>query len=73
MDLSGCFHASTALLPGKQCRYSLDKRLGGPQNRTGWRGDIPRVNKQITNEILEVSVIRKIKKKKNSHCPELSS
>jgi hypothetical protein len=38
MEVSGQFHAPATLPPGKVPRYSLDRRLGGPQSRSG-RGD----------------------------------
>jgi hypothetical protein len=33
MEVSGQLHAPAALPPGKAPRYSLDRRLGGPQSR----------------------------------------
>jgi hypothetical protein len=38
MEVSGQLHAPAALLRGKNTRYSLDRRLDGPQSRTG-RGE----------------------------------
>jgi hypothetical protein len=39
--VSGQPHASAALyMPGKDPRYPLDRRLGGPQSRSGHRGKI---------------------------------
>jgi hypothetical protein len=38
MEVSGKLHAAAALPPGKSPQYSLDKRQGGPQSRSG-RGD----------------------------------
>jgi hypothetical protein len=35
MEMSGQLHAPAALLPGKEPSYPLDRRLGGPQNRSG--------------------------------------
>jgi hypothetical protein len=32
---AGQLHAPAALPPGKEPRYPLDKRLGGPQSRSG--------------------------------------
>jgi hypothetical protein len=38
MEASGQLHAPAALFPGILSRYLLDRRLGGPQNRSGhWR------------------------------------
>jgi hypothetical protein len=37
--MSGQLHGSTALPPGKNTRYQLDRRLGGPQSRSGRRGE----------------------------------
>jgi hypothetical protein len=39
MDVSGQLHASAALLPEKEPRYQLDKRLGGLQSRSGHSGE----------------------------------
>jgi hypothetical protein len=38
MEVIGQLHAPVALPSGKELRYPLDRRLGGPQNRSG-RGD----------------------------------
>jgi hypothetical protein len=35
MEVSGQIHASAALPPGKDPQYPLDRRLGGPQSRSG--------------------------------------
>jgi hypothetical protein len=35
--MSGQLHAPAALTPGKEPRYPLDRRLGGPQSRSGRR------------------------------------
>jgi hypothetical protein len=41
MGVSGQHHAPAALYPrGKDPRYPLDRRLGGPQSRSGPRGKI---------------------------------
>jgi hypothetical protein len=37
--VSGQLHAPAALPPGKELRYPLDRRLGGPQSRSGRRGE----------------------------------
>jgi hypothetical protein len=37
--MSGQLHAPAALLRGKNPRYPLGRRLGGPQNRSGRRGE----------------------------------
>jgi hypothetical protein len=37
-EVSGQLHAPAALLPRKERRYPLYKRLGGPQSRSG-RGE----------------------------------
>jgi hypothetical protein len=39
MDVSGQIHAPAALPPGKEPQYSLDRRLGGPQTRSGRGGE----------------------------------
>jgi hypothetical protein len=35
MEVSGKLHAPVALSPGKNPCYPLDRRLGGPQSRSG--------------------------------------
>jgi hypothetical protein len=37
--MSGQLHAPAALHPGKSPRYPLDRRLGGPQGRSGRHGE----------------------------------
>jgi hypothetical protein len=37
--MNGRIHAPAALPPGKIPRYPLSRRLGGPQNRSGQRGE----------------------------------
>jgi hypothetical protein len=37
--VSGQLHAPAALPPGKEPRYPLDRRLGGPQSRSGRFGE----------------------------------
>jgi hypothetical protein len=39
MELSGQLHAPAALPPGKEPRYPLDRRPGGPHNRSGRCGE----------------------------------
>jgi hypothetical protein len=39
MEVSGQIHAPAALPPGKQLRYPLDRRLGGPQSQSGPYGE----------------------------------
>jgi hypothetical protein len=39
MEVSGQLHAPAALPPGKDPCYSLDRRLGGPQSRSGGGGE----------------------------------
>jgi hypothetical protein len=39
VEVSGQFHAPAALPPGKELRYPLDRRLGGPQSRSGRGGE----------------------------------
>jgi hypothetical protein len=38
MEVSDQLHAPAALPPGKESRYLLDRRLGGPQSRPGGGG-----------------------------------
>jgi hypothetical protein len=39
MEVSGQLHAPAALPPGKDPQYALDRRLGGPQSRSGRGGE----------------------------------
>jgi hypothetical protein len=39
MEVSGKLHALTAFLPCKKPWYPLDRRLGGPQSRSGLSGE----------------------------------
>jgi hypothetical protein len=39
MEVSRQLHISAALPPGKSLRYPLDRRLSGPQSRSGRRGE----------------------------------
>jgi hypothetical protein len=39
MGVSGQLRAPAALPPGKEPRYPLDRRLGGPQGRSGRGGE----------------------------------
>jgi hypothetical protein len=38
MEVSSQLYSPAALLPGKEPRYPLDRRLGGPQSRSGHGG-----------------------------------
>jgi hypothetical protein len=40
LKVSGQLQAPSALPPGKEPRYPLDRRLGGPQSRSGWHGEV---------------------------------
>jgi hypothetical protein len=39
MEVNGQLHAPAALPQGKEPRYPLDRRLGGPQSRSGRNGE----------------------------------
>jgi hypothetical protein len=39
MEASGQLHAPAALPPAKEPRYRPDRRLGEPQNQSGWGGE----------------------------------
>jgi hypothetical protein len=39
VGVSGQLHASAALISGKEPLYPLDRRLGGPQSRSGRGGE----------------------------------
>jgi hypothetical protein len=39
MEVSGQLHSPAALPPGKDPPYTLDRRLGGAQNRSGHGGE----------------------------------
>jgi hypothetical protein len=56
MEVSGQFHAPAALPPGKDPWYLLDRRLGGPQSRSGRGGEgkIPsHIKDDAEGELLE--------------------
>jgi len=40
MELTGQLHGPAALPRGKSPRYPLDRRLGGPQSRSGRGGEV---------------------------------
>jgi hypothetical protein len=40
MEVSGQLHAPAALPPGKSPQYPFDRRLGGPQSRSGRYGEV---------------------------------
>jgi hypothetical protein len=44
MEVSGQLHAPAVLLKGKSPRYPLDRRLDGPQNRSGHGGENKNTN-----------------------------
>jgi len=39
MEVTGQLHSPAALPPGKDPWYPLDRRLGGPQSRSGYGGE----------------------------------
>jgi hypothetical protein len=39
MEVSSHLHAPAALIPGKNPSHPLDRRLGGPQSRSGRGGE----------------------------------
>jgi hypothetical protein len=39
MEVSGQLHGPATLPSGKKLRYPLDRRLGGPQSRSGRGGE----------------------------------
>jgi hypothetical protein len=39
MEVNGQLHTPAALPPGKEGPYPLDRRLGGPQSRSGRSGE----------------------------------
>jgi hypothetical protein len=49
MEVSGQLHTPVTLLPGKSPWYTLDKRLGGPQNVPGQMGT--RIAQRCTTEL----------------------
>jgi hypothetical protein len=44
MEVSGELHALAVLPPGNRSRYPMDKRLGGPESRSGRSGEELRNN-----------------------------
>jgi hypothetical protein len=61
LDLSGQLHAPTALPPGKAppLRYPLDRRLGGPQSRSGRCGE-EKILDPTGTRILNSSVVQPV-------------
>jgi hypothetical protein len=53
--MSGQLHAPAALSPWKDPRYALDRRLGGPQSRSGHLGE----GKFLTVPELELRPLRR--------------
>jgi hypothetical protein len=51
MEVSGHLHATVALLPRKEFRFPLDRRLGRPQSRSGCGGE----EKSVKSKSLEIS------------------
>jgi hypothetical protein len=53
MEVSGQLHAPAALLPGENPWYQLDRRLDGPQNRSGDDGEEKKFPAPAGNRTLE--------------------
>jgi hypothetical protein len=51
MEVSGHFHAPAALSSRKEPRYPLDRRLGGPQSRSGRDGENKNSNHCIFRQL----------------------
>jgi hypothetical protein len=52
LELNGQFHAPAVLPPGKRPRYLLDRRLGGPQNRSGKHGEVTVIQYNIKRSLV---------------------
>jgi hypothetical protein len=55
MEVSGQLHAPAFLLPGKEPLYPLDRRLGGPQSRSG-RGGVEKSSQPMPG--LELPIVQ---------------
>jgi hypothetical protein len=57
MEVSGQLHATADLPPGKSPWYPLDRRLGGPQSRSGRGGEekIPSPCRDSNHPIIQSS------------------
>lgn len=56
MEVSGQLHAPANFTPGKTIRYTLSKRVGGPQTVSGRFGAVRKICEQDT-EILTLNVV----------------
>jgi len=54
MEVSGQVHATSALPPGKNLQYPLDRKLGGPHSRSGRGGEEKKVSAPDGNRALVV-------------------
>jgi hypothetical protein len=54
MEMSGQLHAPAVLPAGKESLYPLNKRLGGPQSRSGRGGDDKKIPDLTGNRTLVV-------------------
>jgi hypothetical protein len=57
MEVSGQLHAPAAMPRGKNPRYSLYRRLGGPQNRSGHCGEDKSLLAPVGNRTLAVQPV----------------
>jgi hypothetical protein len=61
MEMSGQLHVPAALPQGKSPWYTLDRRLGGPQSRSGHGGSFQKINNNKKIIIyLQLQVIKKL-------------
>jgi hypothetical protein len=61
MEVSGQLHAPAALPPGKRPWYPLDRRLGGPQSRSG-RGGEEKNSQPPPESNPDLSIVKKRRK-----------
>jgi hypothetical protein len=59
LEVSGQLHATAALPPGKDPRYPLDRRLGGPQSRSG-RFGAEKILDPTGTRVLSPSVVQPV-------------
>jgi hypothetical protein len=57
-------HAPASLPPGEKNRYSLDRRLGGPQSRSGRHGEVKILGPTRTETPIPPSVVQPVARSK---------
>jgi hypothetical protein len=68
--VSGQLHALAALPPGKSPRYPLERRLGGPQSRSGRSGEEKILEAVLVHDYKE-SIASEVKRRREK-IPQLN-